>query len=421
MEKYTLKLRVDAFFGDNEMEVSFPKDWHVDVRLMAGHDMPALSEKELRQRLQHPVDSMPLAELAQGKKRACILFDDLTRPTPTCEIVPLVLDELHGAGVTDNQIRFVAATGAHRPMTYPELAAKLGWKIIEKYPVYAHSIWQNLVYVGQTSRGTPVHVNREFASCDLRIGIGCLIPHHWTGFSGGAKIVMPGVSGLDTIVYHHSQICQSGPRGQLQITPARSDIEEAARLAQLDFVVDVVLNNRREIVGLFAGDPVAEYRAAATLAHQVYATKPLRECDILVLNAYPCDCKMDRALWATPVSLRNGGDVVLVACSQNGQSLHQILGRFGTDFGGRMFNPDQCYRCGDEVGRLLVLAPHLSIYERSSLRPPGEMIWCTTWPQILEMLKARNGPGAKVGVYPYVGCQFAASERILERAPTSNR
>ena len=196
---------------------------------------------------------------------------------------------MHAGGVTDDQIRFVNAPGTHRHMTYGELALKLGADIVERYPVYHHNIYENLVDVGTTSNGTPVLVNREFMSCDLRVGIGSIIPHQSAGFGAGGKIILPGIAGMKTVAYHHTNL-RKGPAsnkvklGRVDDNPFRLDIEEAARLAGLQFKVDCVLNNRREVVGLFAGDFVAEHRAGVKLAREIYTTEMLKEMDVLVNN-----------------------------------------------------------------------------------------------------------------------------------------
>ncbi|MBN1687422.1 MAG: DUF2088 domain-containing protein, partial [Spirochaetales bacterium] len=202
----TVRMLVNAFFGDDEIALHFPDNWDVKECRMAGHDKTPLTGDEMRRAIQKPYGSPSLRELTKGAKEVCILFDDLPKPTPTKEIVPFVLEELHAGGVKDEHIRFLCAPGTHHPLIGPEIVAKLGSDIVEKYPVYNHSIWENLVYVGTTSRGTPVHVNREFASCDLRVAIGSIFPHGSAGFGGGGKIILPGVCGIETIDYHHKNM-----------------------------------------------------------------------------------------------------------------------------------------------------------------------------------------------------------------------
>jgi nickel-dependent lactate racemase len=406
MASQKVRMHVNAFRGDEEIELSFPENWDVTECRMAGHNRPSLSDDEMRSALQSPIGTPRLREMAKGAKKVCILFDDIPKPTPTSRIMPFVLEELHAGGVTDEQIRFVCAPGTHRPLIYPELVAKLGREILEKYPVYNHSIWENLVELGRTSRGTPVHVNREFASCDLRLGVGSIFPHLRAGFGGGGKLVLPGVCGIETIAYHHKNMLQNAERGRLEDNVHRLDIEEAARLAGLHFKVDVVINNRREVVGLFAGDLVAEHRAGAKLAGQLYRTETVKDVDVVVANSYPDEVQLVRAMWCIGASLREGGDMVILSHAPDGQCLHQLRGRFGTDYGGRLYNPDRRPKLQEKAASIIVMAPYLSRSDKDDVGLPEKLLRYRNWAEVLEELKGRNGSGTKVGVYPYAPLQM---------------
>jgi nickel-dependent lactate racemase len=406
MASQKVRMHVNAFRGDEEIELSFPENWDVTECRMAGHNRPSLSDDEMRSALQSPIGTPRLREMAKGAKKVCILFDDIPKPTPTSRIMPFVLEELNAGGVTDEQIRFVCAPGTHRPLIYPELVAKLGREILEKYPVYNHSIWENLVELGRTSRGTPVHVNREFASCDLRLGVGSIFPHLRAGFGGGGKLVLPGVCGIETIAYHHKNMLQNAERGRLEDNVHRLDIEEAARLAGLHFKVDVVINNRREVVGLFAGDLVAEHRAGAKLAGQLYRTETVKDVDVVVANSYPDEVQLVRAMWCIGASLREGGDMVILSHAPDGQCLHQLRGRFGTDYGGRLYNPDRRPKLQEKAASIIVMAPYLSRSDKDDVGLPEKLLRYRNWAEVLEELKGRNGSGTKVGVYPYAPLQM---------------
>ena len=406
MAPQEVRMNVNAFFGDDEITLTFPDSWEVSECRMAGHDKPPLTDDEMRQALQNTYDSPRLSELAKGKKQVCIIFDDMPKPTPASRIVPFVLEELHAGGTNDDQIRFLCAPGTHRPLNYPELNAKLGTDIVERYHVYNHSIWENVVNVGTTSRGIPVWVNKEFVSCDLRLGIGSLIPHGLAGFGGGGKLVMPGISGLETIDQHHKKIIQNMGVGRIDDNEFRLDLEEAARLAGIHFKVDAVLNNRREVVGLFAGDVVAEHRAGCKLAREVYPTKTVGDADVVVTNSYPDESQLVRCSWVVPASLKEGGDVVIVSHSHEGNNVHQWAGRFGTDFGGRAYAHGRTDANLEKAGRIIVMAPQLSLNERELLGPLDKIIWHKTWDGVLSELASKNGNGTKVSVYPYTVLQM---------------
>ncbi len=405
-----VRLGISAWFDEREIEISFPSTWEVTERRMAGHDKPALSDAEMRAAMANPIGSASLSDMARGKRQVVILFDDLPKPTPAARIVPFVLEELHRGGITDDQIRFLCAPGTHRPMLYHEFAVKLGEEIVQKYPVYNHSIWDNLVDIGVTSRGTPILVNREYLACDLHVGIGSIIPHQMAGFGGGGKMILPGIAGMRTVAWHHTERrkapdLETAGLNKIDGNAFRLDIEEAARMADLHFKVDAVLNNRREVVGLFAGDFVAEHRAGVRLAREVYQTELLKDMDILVSNGYPDECQFLRSTWPVPLSLREGGDVVLVNFAHSGQVLHQWSGRFGSDFGGGGWTPNGRAKNLTRAARVFVYAPFLAKADRMELGAPEKVIWCKEWGEVLAELSSRHGAGAKVGVYPYAPIQ----------------
>ena len=417
MGSQKISIHVNAFFGDEEMELFFPENWVINECRMAGHDKTPLSDNEMLHAIQKPFGTPRLKEMVKKGNQVCILFDDLPKPTPVSRIVPFVLEELHEGGVTDEQIRFVCAPGTHRPLIYSELAAKLGKEIAEKYPVYNHSIWENLVHMGQTSRGTPVYVNREFASCDLRVAIGSIFPHPVAGFGGGGKIIMPGISGIETIDHHHKNMQKNSALGRVDDNIFRLDIEEAARMAGLHFKVDAVLNNRREVVGLFAGDLVTEHRAGVELARQVYRTETVVGSDVLVLNSYPDEFQLVRSMGFIADSLQEGGDVVIIAySSHDGRNLHQWADPFGTDYGGRGYTPARVYRYIEKAAKIIVVAPFLSRCDRDVIGPPEKLTWCKTWSEALAELTGRHGSGTKVGVYPYAPMQMPFNTTIEKAA-----
>jgi hypothetical protein len=183
-------------------------------------------------------------------------------------------------------------------------------------------------------------------------------------------------------------------------------------MAGLHFKVDAVLNNRREVVGLFAGDVVEEHRAGVELARQVYQTETVAGADVLVLNSYPDECQLVRSMGCIPDSLQEGGDVVIITHSHEGQNLHQLNSRFGKDYGGRLYNPVHVYRFIEKAAKIIVVAPHLSKYDRELIGPKEKVTWCKTWAEALAELAGRHGAGTKVGVYPYAPLQVPFSATV---------
>ena len=260
----SVSVRVSLWKDEREINLVFPPEWDVVECKMAGHDLPPLTPAEIQTAFENPIGSPGIKELAKNKQKVVILFDDLTRPTPAEKILPYIFKELAAAGVGDDKIRLVSAIGCHRPLSRHEMILKLGRDAVEKYPVFNHNLFEHLVDLGKTRLGTPVLVNREVASCDLKIGVGCIIPHHTAGFGGGAKILLPGVSAIDTMTHHHVILQKKFPDSVghclVEQNPIRLDMEEAARIAGLDIAVNVVLNHKKEILGIFVGDFVEKER-----------------------------------------------------------------------------------------------------------------------------------------------------------------
>ena len=165
------------FYGWNPESLSCPDGWTVHEQRMNGHSAPRLSESEITEMLMNPVGTDPLEELAKGKKKCCIIFDDMTRPTRQSQMLPSVLEQLHRGGLSDDQIVFMMATGAHHGRLLFDFQKKLGKDIPERFNVFNHNCYENLVDLGKTCNGTPVHINQEIMSCDLKVTLGAMMPH----------------------------------------------------------------------------------------------------------------------------------------------------------------------------------------------------------------------------------------------------
>jgi nickel-dependent lactate racemase len=285
-----IKIPQLLWYGNTQMELTFPSTWSVFFCPMKGGERRKLSPDGMEKAFLNPIGSQSIQELARGKKEVVIIFDDLARPTPIYELIPYVLRELENAGISDKQIRFIAALGAHGAHTANDFRKKLGEEVLNRFPVYNHNPFDYCTFLSKTSRGTPVSINKEVMACDLKIGIGCIVPHGFSGFGGGGKIILPGVAHIDSIAYNHGKLVQDHPDcvglGRIEGNVPRLDIEEATKIAGLDVKIDVIVNLRGEITDLFVGDPIREHREGMELAKQVYATTPAKDMDIVVVNAY---------------------------------------------------------------------------------------------------------------------------------------
>ena len=420
-----------AWYGDEWIELPFPEGWEVEVRRMAGESAPALSDDEIRESLQSSLDAPDLRELAGERERAVILFDDLTRPTPVWRIVPFVLEELFAGGMRPDQIRFVAAFGSHFPMTLDELTLKLGRDIVERFPVYNHNCYEslNLVEVGTTSLGTTVQANREVMGCDLKVGIGGSIPYWSPGnYGGGAKIILPGVCGLDTIQHHHFRVpniaserndCRLGNLAEGGRDALRVNMEEAARFVGLDIKVDVAINARREPVKLFVGDPISIWSSARRFGNTHYVTDPGSPADVVVVNSYPQEAQPTAAAGLGLPTLREGGDLVALSHSPKGIGLnHYLHTRWGTDYGGREWSPGMAWNV-EQAGRIFVVSPYTSRSDQLSDLENPKVRWHRSWEEALPELAVGHGPGTRVNVFPYAAIQAAFVPALYQGATSS--
>ena len=248
------------WYGNRPRELFFPEQWDVEVLEPPGFEKAAIDEKEISRAFNEPIGCKPLADLAGGVKEVVIGFDDITRPTPVRTVLPFVLSELALAGIRTDSIRFIPALGMHGAMTNIEFGKKLGDDVVRNYPVYNHNPYENCDYLGDSKSGIPVYVNREFMSCELKIGIGCITPHVHAGFGGGGKLVLPGLAGHQTIKFFHGDLMQrdvgSTGLGRFEGNVMVDAIQEAVRMSGLDIKIDALINARGEITDLFVGDPV---------------------------------------------------------------------------------------------------------------------------------------------------------------------
>lgn len=395
-----------AWYGDEEYELEFPESWEVNVCTMKGANAPALSDKEIRASFNNPIGSKSIKELAKGKKEVAILFDDLTRPTPTKVLVPYVLEQLTDAGISDEHIRFIAAFGAHGSMDNIAFRKKLGDETTGRFLVYNHNPYENCTPLGVTSQGTPVSINSEFMSCDLKIGIGGIVPHPY-GFGGGSKIIIPGVASMKTIDLNHSRLNKSPTvgLGKYEGNIVRQDMDEAARMAGLDIKIDVLLNLKREITTLLVGDVIKEYAEGVKLARKHYATDMVSDADIVIANCYGKANEMALAPGiASPLLTKSGGDMVVIAITPEGQITHYWGRSFGKKFGGRAWLP--ITKLPDRTRKLIVLNPYPDKTGGDWLAPYELITWVRSWQEVIEQLKQSYGNKAKVAVIPDATLQY---------------
>jgi nickel-dependent lactate racemase len=389
---------------------------------MDGDSLPPLDDKGIKTALSNPIGSKTVSELAKTSKEAVIVVDDMTRPTRAHRIIPFLLKELNENGISDDHIRFIVALGMHSAADRVDFVKKLGEDVVEQFPVYNHNPFGYLTHVGDTSRGTPVHINSEFMECDLRIAIGCIVPHPITGFGGGPKIILPGIAGFDTIRYNHSihprflaergqTAVEAKPRpsagwGKLVGNIPQLDVEEAAKLSGLNVKIDAILNGRCQTSGLFVGDVSKAFSVGVKRATKVYATHPPNDVDIVIANTFAKSNEAGLAMWLAERTVREGGTVVLIANAPDGQCTHYLYGKFGKNIGGRLFSGKRY----PKIGKLIVYSQYPVKEPLLVIGAPNEMIWLKEWNDVLEELQKTHLGTPTVAIYPTTEIQVPHEE-----------
>jgi nickel-dependent lactate racemase len=321
------------------------------------------SEEEIiEEALSHPVGSPPLSEILKGHKNVLILTDDYTRTTPVQLILPRLIKELKKSGIGLGGIKILIALGTHRPMSQVEIAKKFGEEISRQYPILNHS-WEDpsqLIHLGETSKGTPIIVNRLAQETDFMIGIGQIVPHRVTGFSGGGNIVQPGICGEETTGKTHWLSAQFRGReilGKIE-NPVKDEVERVALKAGLRWIINTIQDGTGRLIDAVAGDPILAYRKGGGRSLQVYQAALPQDADIVVADSHPYDSELwlaSKGIYAAELAVKQGGVVILVSpCPEGISPSHpEVL-----EFGYQTFeDADQMVRKG--IIKKLTAAAHL--------------------------------------------------------------
>ena len=343
-----MKLRFGCGTGFQEVDVP---DKNLIGELHA-NDVPTelTGEAEVERALREPIGSPRLKDIVHPGEKIAIITSDVTRPMPTYKVMPALLDELYAGGVRKEDVTLVFALGSHRNHTDAEqrkLAGERAWNEIR----CVDSDPNDCVSFGVTSRGTPVDITRVVAEADRRICLGNIEYHYFAGYSGGAKAIMPGVSTRAAIQANHSRmVLPEAKAGALETNPLRMDIEEAAAMVGVDFIVNVVLSEHKEILKAVAGDVTKAHREGCRFLDRLYRKELTEAADIVIvsqggapkdLNLYQTQKALDNAKHA----VKDGGVIILIGSCKEGlgertfeewmttaPTAHSLIERIGREF-----------------------------------------------------------------------------------------
>jgi lactate racemase len=315
-------------YGRTGLEIDLPGDRV--VRQLAYKDAAPLADPvgDLRRLLERPIGTPPLAELARGRKSACVVISDITRPVPNRLILTPVLEILEAAGIPCGAITILVATGLHRPNLGEELVELVGQEIVDRYRIENHygTALDEHEYLGDSPRGVPIWIDRRYIEADLKITTGLIEPHLMAGFSGGRKLICPGIAALETVKVWHGPDFLEHPKadcGILDGNPVHEENTWIGRRAGCDFIVNVVIDTERRPLKWVAGDMEAAFLEGVEFVRGVVVDTVSEPVDVVVTSCagYPLDTTFYQAVkgltGALPI-VKQGGTIIMAASLSEG-------------------------------------------------------------------------------------------------------
>ncbi len=420
-------MNIKLKYGRQSRELNIP-DLNTGSVLRASEIQNDLYEETLIARsILSPIGCASVSKLFKKGEKVVIITSDITRPMPSYKVLPQLVYELNRVGIADSDITVVFGLGSHRKHTEDEKKKLAGNDIYDRIKCI-DSDPDDVVSLGTTSRGTPVDIFRTVVEADKRICLGNIEYHYFAGYSGGYKAIMPGVSTFSAIQKNHSNMVKDGARaGNMTGNPVREDIEEVADFIKIDFLINVVLDEHKNIIGAFGGDPVLAHREGCRFLDRIYSCPLDEKADIVIVSpgGFPKDMNLyqaQKALDNSKHAVKDGGIIILVAeCSEGlgGESFERWMEDFE--------KPEDMI---EEIQRNFILGGHKAAaiglilekadiclvsampddYVRKIFMEPFES------PQkALDEALKRKGPDARVHIMPYGGSVLPLEKKQEER------
>jgi nickel-dependent lactate racemase len=313
-------MRLDLIYGEGKLAVNVPDR----TRVLEMSPVPPLQDpaQAVQEALREPIESPALAELARGRRDACVVISDITRPVPNRTILPVLLGELEASGIPPEGITILIATGMHRPNEGRELESMVGKEIMDRYRIVNHDCEERdeLRHVADIE-GAPIEINRHYLDADLKILTGLIEPHFYAGYSGGRKSILPGISSYETMKFMHSYAVIDHPGVRNCKLEGNIFHEYGLRVTEqvgADFILNVVINTDREVSGVFAGHYNAAHLRGCEFVAEHAVVEIERAADLVITSGggYPLDSnfyQISKGLTCAKDILRPGGTVI-VAC-----------------------------------------------------------------------------------------------------------
>lgn len=415
-------MRVTLDYGRTGLEVDLPEGTVGPLTIRQAEPL-ADPTAALEHALANPIGTRPLADLARGKSSACILISDITRPVPNKLLLPPILRTVEAAGVPRDRIIILNATGLHRPNEGAEMVEMVGEEIVANYRIQNHfgKRLDEHVYLGTTPNGVPAWIDRRYIEADLKITTGLIEPHLMAGYSGGRKLICPGIAALETVSVWHGPRFLEHPKadcGSVEGNPVHEENTRIALMAGCDFIVNVCIDGKRQVTWLGAGDMIKAWETGVDFCRQVVRAGVDEPLDVVVTSCagYPLDTTWYQAVkgltGALPI-VKKGGTIVLAASMSQGlgspefQELLRSSNYMQRFYSGNQSAP-QAETCEMDEWQLIMLAKvlhHCRVKVVSDGLSPEVLRDCLVEPyatveEAVSSALVDYGPNAKVGVIP---------------------
>ncbi len=321
-------MKVTLDYGRTGLPIELPDERVVGPLAIRPSSPLADPEGIVARALAEPIGTPPLAQVARGRRNACILICDITRPVPNRLILPPLLRTLEEQGIARRDILILVATGLHRPNEGAELEEMVGPEVMRNYRIENHhgKVLEEHDYLGTTPNGVPVYLDSRYVRADLKITTGLIEPHLMAGYSGGRKVICPGIAGLETVKVWHGPKFLEHPRADCGILDGNPVHEENTRIAQMagcDFIVNVCIDGQRRLLWVGAGDMIRAWQEGVRFVEGIVKVPVPQACDVVVTSCagYPLDTTWYQAIkgltGALPI-VKQGGTIVLAASLSEG-------------------------------------------------------------------------------------------------------
>lgn len=418
-------MKLNLPFGRAGVKLFVPDENFLKTLMPNELEKDLVGEDEILRSLDNPIGTKCLKEMVHTGQKVVIVTSDITRPMPSYKVLPYVLAELNAGGIPDEDITIVFALGSHRTHTEAEQRKLVGDTVYDR--VTCLDSHGEFVHMGTTSRGTPVDIFKPVADADVRICLGNIEFHYFAGYSGGAKAIMPGVSTRDAIQANHKRMVEDAAKaGAIAGNPIREDIDEVcARFVPIDFIVNVVLDEKKEIRRCVSGHFIEAHREGCKYLDRLYKVSIPQRADIVIVSGggFPKDLNLyqaQKALDNAKHAVKDGGSILWIASAREGlgektfeqwmtghEKASDMIEHIGREF--RLG--------GHKAAAIAMVLENADIFLYSDLDPELvqkiHMIPCLVPQDTLELLLEKYGPDAKVISMPFGGSTLPQIEECL--------